>query len=171
MANVFQLAGNQWPEMKWYETDQYIAKVPAHLTVPEDEPGLHIPSSHLCFLQYTSGSTSFPKVGSMQTKLSSCQMFSYSIDHSIIQSISEYLCVGSNDHSSKSMGKHLYHHLFSQCHTTRRRCELVTPSTLSIHSSIHSFIHSFIHPFIHSFIHSSIHPLTHLINQSSHVVS
>ena len=70
MANVFQLAGSEWPEMKWYETDQYIAKVPLHLTVPEDEPGLHIPSDQLCFLQYTSGSTSFPKVGITLTNLS-----------------------------------------------------------------------------------------------------
>ena len=69
MTKVFQLAESQWPEMKWYETDRYIAKVPVHLTVPEDEPGLHIPSDQLCFLQYTSGSTSFPKVGQMQTTL------------------------------------------------------------------------------------------------------
>ena len=62
MSNVFRLEGGEWPSIKWHETDRYMSRIPPNVVVPEDEIALHTSPDQLCFLQYTSGSTSFPKV-------------------------------------------------------------------------------------------------------------
>ena len=62
MSSVFRLAGSEWPSIEWHETDRYISRIPSNVVVPEDEIALHTSPEQLCFLQYTSGSTSFPKV-------------------------------------------------------------------------------------------------------------
>lgn len=61
MKAFFSRSGVQWPELEWINTDSLLStnELPA---VPIDEPALHFTPSKLCFLQYTSGSTSLPKV-------------------------------------------------------------------------------------------------------------
>ena len=61
MKAFFTRSGVQWPELEWVNTDELLS-VKGLPEVPADEPSLHFPPSKLCFLQYTSGSTSLPKV-------------------------------------------------------------------------------------------------------------
>ena len=70
MKNFFSMNGVHWPDLEWINTDSILQKT----TLPEvpegcnflfflfiDEPALHFKPDQLCFLQYTSGSTSLPK--------------------------------------------------------------------------------------------------------------
>ena len=61
MKAFFSRSGVQWPDLEWVNTDELLS-VKDLPEVPADEPSLHFSSSKLCFLQYTSGSTSLPKV-------------------------------------------------------------------------------------------------------------
>ena len=68
--NLFTLMSSEWPSMTWYVTDPYVNDL-SSCSIPDgrvavdesrgDEAALHFSSTSLCFLQYTSGSTSFPK--------------------------------------------------------------------------------------------------------------
>ena len=70
MKNFFSLNGVHWPDLEWINTDSILHSTPL-AEVPEgrllftpsyiDEPALHFQPNQLCFLQYTSGSTSLPK--------------------------------------------------------------------------------------------------------------
>lgn len=58
--SLFTSMSSEWPSMAWYVTDPYVADL-SPCSIPDDEAALHFSPSSLCFLQYTSGSTSFPK--------------------------------------------------------------------------------------------------------------
>ena len=61
MKAFFSRSGVEWPDLEWVNTDGLLS-VKDLPEVPADEPSLHFSPSKLCFLQYTSGSTSLPKV-------------------------------------------------------------------------------------------------------------
>ena len=71
IKNVFSRVTSEWPSVTWRCTDSYVSNLSpcaipegfliGALIIPLDEPALSFPASSLCFLQYTSGSTSFPK--------------------------------------------------------------------------------------------------------------
>ena len=71
MKAFFSRSGVEWPDLEWVNTDGLIS-VKDLPEVPADEPSLHFPPSKLCFLQYTSGSTSLPKV---------CLSFTFFLSH------------------------------------------------------------------------------------------
>ena len=68
---MFSRVTSEWPSVTWRCTDSYVSNLSpcaipegfliGALIIPLDEPALSFPASSLCFLQYTSGSTSFPK--------------------------------------------------------------------------------------------------------------
>lgn len=60
MKEFFTKSGVKWPELEWINVDSILhdSTLPE---VPADEPALHFTGDRLCFLQYTSGSTSLPK--------------------------------------------------------------------------------------------------------------
>ena len=71
MKALFTASGVQWPDLEWINLSS-ILETSSLPDVPSgfplilssdyaDEPALHFSGDHLCFLQYTSGSTSLPK--------------------------------------------------------------------------------------------------------------
>ena len=95
MKNLFTGSSLQWPDLQWINTDSLI-KSKVSMDVPSgklifrilsqfqfqfqfhihqiDEPALHFSGEKLCFLQYTSGSTSQPKGVMITWKALSCNI-------------------------------------------------------------------------------------------------
>lgn len=70
MKSFFTRTGVEWPDLEWINTDSIVHDKnlpevpdgnPSPFLSPVDEFALHFTGDQLCFLQYTSGSTSAPK--------------------------------------------------------------------------------------------------------------